>query len=202
MAVYGPCRPVYTAVYRPCARPVCTASVHDCIRAVCTAVFDQWRTHGGVHGRLRTLVVYTTIFGRLHSAYTARVLGHNTTEYTGLLGPCTRPCTCIYTTGRVHSRPKRAYVYTAVTRPCTCRVHGCEWAVYTIFFAKDIVYAETYSYKSILHSKRVRTTSATSTALRSTTVLRSMLVMGEWTVASLVFLVLSDRCRSVCPVGL
>jgi len=100
-AMYGPCtRHVYGRVHvstclrvqGPCTRP-CTGHLHgrkgpstrrtrrcnvSCIWPCtgCIASCTRQCT-GRVHGRFRpcTLAVYTAVFGRLHSAYTARILG-------------------------------------------------------------------------------------------------------------------------------
>jgi len=128
IAVYSLCEPVNRSAYWSCTRPVYTACVHDCVRTVCTA------------------------FGRVHSAYTAAD---------------TPPCT-----GRVHRRVHEhvhgrvravyAVVYTAGVHG---HVHGRVRAVYrdtgcvsqcitTVLFAKDTIYAKTYSYKSITFKTR------------------------------------------------
>jgi len=148
--VHGHVRAVHTTVYTTRIRPrthvyVYKGRVHGRVRAIYTAENDgrtrlcnvsciRPRTRGRigsctrqctgwVHGRFRscTLAVYTAVFGHLHSAYTARVLGRYTAVYKGRVwavytagrptGPCTRSQTARY--GRVRpvlSRP----VYTAV----------------------------------------------------------------------------------------
>ena len=118
-AMYGPCRPVFTAEYGPSTRPVYTARVHDCVRAVCMAVF------GRVCGAYTAVYTAGGIHGRVH---------HRFRPYTAVYGPCVLP------------------VYTAMYGPCT-RTQSMYAAraqcITTIFFTKDTIYAETFSYKSI-----------------------------------------------------
>jgi len=103
-SVNGPCRPVYTAVYVSCTRPVYTIRVH-------------WLCRGGVHGPCTPpstrAYVYTCRVYRYTVAYTVRAV------YTARSRTCTRPYN-----GHLHLHTCTWAVETAVTRSCTCHVHG------------------------------------------------------------------------------
>ena len=172
--VYTCTRAVYTAVDGPCTRPVYTA-------AYTARTFTQ-TIHGHVHGRYNTAVitavytaVYTVVSARVHGrvrAVSARVHGRVRAVYmTGrvrcrvhvpYLRTCTRPCT--------------ARVYRPCTWPCTGRVHGhgpCTRLVRSVllrFSLQKTPFMPRRTAINPLHSKRARTTSAPSAALRRTTV--------------------------------
>jgi len=120
----GPCtRPVHSRIHGPCTRPV-HGSVNVRVHGPCTwprtrpVVYMAGRptgpcTHSQTarYGRVRPVTaVYTARYGRVHVPITARSR------------ECIRPCTT------ADGRLTRAYVYTAVKRPCTrhvyVRVHG------------------------------------------------------------------------------
>ena len=129
----------YKAVYAPYTRP-CTRPVHSRIHGPCTRP-----VHGsvnvGVHGpctRPRT---------RPFVYMAGRPTGPCTRSQTARYGRV-RPVTAVYTArsqpvhgsvyGRVgrplQGRPTRAYVYTAVKRPCTRHVHFRIHGQYTVLY--------------------------------------------------------------------
>ena len=199
---------VYMAVYRPCTRPVYTAREHDCIRAVCTAVF------GRVHGVY--MAVYTRrVHGRVSVLYTA-VNRPCTRPRTGRVGPCTRPCACRVHDGRCTwscTRPVSTNIYTAVygpcvlpcTRPCTGHVHGhspCMRSVRSVlprFSLQNTPFMPKRTAINPLHSKSARTTGAPSAAFRTTTVLRSMLIiawMESWATCFFLLTMVPHRLKT------
>ena len=122
----------YKAVYAPYTR-LCTRLIHSRIHGPCT-----WPVHGSVNVRVHgpsctwqvglygavytfpdgTLRPSAARYGRVHDPFTARSR------------QCIRPCTTAVTRGR----PTRAYVYTAVKRPCTRRVHVRVHGQYTVVY--------------------------------------------------------------------
>ena len=131
-AVYAtytrPCtRPVHSRIHGPCTRPV-HGSVNVRVHGPCTQPRTRPRTRPVVYmaGRL------TGLCTRSQTARYCRVLPV-TTVYTArsqrihgsVYGRVRRP---------LHGRPTRAYVYTAVKRPCMRHVHVLVHGQYTVVY--------------------------------------------------------------------
>jgi len=144
---HGPYVAVYTARSRPCTPPCTHAYMYTAVTRPCTR-----HIHGRVHGQYTAVYtghVHGSVNVRVHGPC-ARPRTRPVVYMAGRpSGPCTRsqtarygrvrPVTAVYTArshpvhdsvyGRVrrplHGRPTRAYVYTAVKRPCTRHVHVC-----------------------------------------------------------------------------
>jgi len=156
---------VYTAV--ACRRGTC-ALPH---RPTC-------HVHDGPCTRPCTRPVYTNIYRAVYGPCTWPM-------YTAVYWPCTRPCIW-----RVHGLVTAVYTYACV-HGC---VHGRERAVYrdagrvqctrlvrsvlVRFSLQRTPFMPKRAATNPLHSKRSRTTSAPIAALRRTTVLRTMLIIG------------------------
>jgi len=83
------------------------------------------RVHCRVHGPSCTWQV--NLPGRVH------VPRRHATTVCGPLRPCTRPVHSPFT-AVLHGRPTRAYVYTAVKRPCMRHVHVRVHGQYTVVY--------------------------------------------------------------------
>jgi len=110
-----------------------------------------WR----VHGLVTAVYTYSCVHGCVHGRERD---GPCTRPRTGRVGPCRRPCTC-----RVQGRG-----------PCTRLVRS----VLLRFSLQKTHFLPKRAATNPSHSKRARTTSAPSAALRRTTVLRTMLIIG------------------------
>ena len=126
--VHWPCTLPFLAVYIARTRPL--TALYSAVRRPCTRVV--W-------------AVYTAGTRPIHSCVHVRLHGPCTRSQTARYGRV-RPVTALYTArsqpvhgsvyGRVrrplHGRPTRAYVYTAVKRPCTRHVHVRVHGQYTV----------------------------------------------------------------------
>ena len=130
-------------------RAVSGPCTRPCTRPVYTVVYWPriWRVHGLVTAVYTYASVHGCVHGRERAVYTAR---------TGRVGPCRRPCTC-----RVQGRGL-----------CTRLVRS----VLLRFSLQKTLFIPKRTAINALHSKRARTTSPPSAALRRTTVLRTMFI--------------------------
>ena len=137
---------------RPCTRPVYTniyrAVYGPCTWLVYTAVY--WPCIWRVHGLVTAVYTYACVHGRER---TGRVLGRARAV-----------------SDRVDGRVRAVYRDVG-------RVHGSCAVCYYDFLCKRHLLCRNVATNP-LHSKRARTTSAPSVALRRTTVLRTMLIIG------------------------
>jgi len=188
----GPCtrpcactRPVYTAAYVPCTRP-CTWRIHCLV----TAVYTYARVGRPSNGRPTRPCTRPAVcvHGREQAVYTA-AYGPCRPVYTAVCVPCTRRAVyvVVYTARvheHIHGRPYTARVYCPCTRPCTGHVHGhspCMRRVRSVllrFSLQKTPFMPKRTATNPLHSKSARTTGAPSAALRTTTVLRSVLIIA------------------------
>ena len=159
----------YKAVYAPYTRP-CTRPVRSRIHGPCTRT-----VHGSVNVRVHgpSCTWQVGLPGHVH------VPRRHATAVCGPSRPCTRPVhspfTTVYTAvfdGRVraaHGRPTRAYVYTAVKKPCTrhahVRVHGPRRHVAAVVHVHDRKAPCTRSCTRPIHSRVHGSCTAVYTAL-------------------------------------
>jgi len=157
---------MYTAVYGTCTRPytwrvTCTCTRPTAVTCHLGPCTRPCRPTCHVHDCV--LAVYTAVYmartrpcnGGVHVCVCTRLC---TRPRTGRVGPCRRPCTC-----RVQG-----------SGPCTRLVRS----VLVRFSLQKTPFMPKRTAINPLHSKRSRTTSAPSAALRRTTVLRTVLLIG------------------------
>ena len=110
---------VYTARSRPCTQPCTHAYVYTAVTRPCTR---------HIHGQY-TAVYTGHVHGRVHCPSCTWQVG-----LPGLVHVPRRHATAVYTVRSQHGCPTRAYVYTAVKRPCTRHVHVRVHGQYTVVY--------------------------------------------------------------------